>query len=151
MLVWITLPDMSEKLVKFAEIIAMKPYTILYFYPEDNTSWCTLEAKEFTWLLPAFTRNSVQIVWVSKDGHRSHCWFIEKHGLDIPLISDPEWILHNQFGTVGEKSMYGKKYMGTIRSTVLLDSHGTIVHQRSNVEAPWHAQIVLDYVSEYLN
>lgn len=150
MIVWLTLPDRSEKSVDFSAILSQKPYTVLYFYPKDNTSWCTVEAKEFTQLLSEFSRYDVQVIWVSKDSHKSHCGFIEKQGLEIPLISDPEWLLHNQFGAVGEKSMYGRKYMWTIRSTFILDTHGTIVHQRSNVKAWWHAQVVLDYVSTHL-
>jgi len=147
MIVSFTYPDGSMHSVDFFAILQKQSYTILYFYPKDNTSGCTLEAQEFTNLISEFNQYGIQIIGVSKDTHKTHCQFIEKYWLWIPLISDPEWLLHKQFGAVGEKSMYGKKYIGTIRSTFILDSSGKVIHQWLNVQAKWHAQIVLDYVA----
>lgn len=146
MLVSLTKIDGSMHSVDFSDLIGKSPYTILYFYPKDSTSGCTLQAQEFTQIVQEFDAHKVQIIGVSKDSNKSHCSFIEKYWLWIPLISDPEWVLHKQFGAVGEKSMYGKKYIGTIRSTFLLDWSWKIVHQWLNVSARWHAQIVLNYV-----
>jgi len=150
MIVSLTQIDGSMCSIDFSDLLQKKLYTIVYFYPKDNTSGCTLEAQEFTGLMSDFDTHRVQIVGVSKDAHISHCSFIEKYWLWIPLISDPEWLLHKQFGAVGEKSMYGKKYTGTIRSTFILDSSWKIIHQWLNVSAKWHAQIILDYVIAYL-
>ena len=87
---------------------------------------------------------------MSKDSHKSHCNFMNKHGLRFPLISDPEWLLHKQFGAVGEKSLYGKKYIGTIRSTYILDQKGAVLHQWTNVKAGGHAEKVLHTLPEIL-
>jgi peroxiredoxin Q/BCP len=151
MIVSISSPNGSQDMVEFSHIIWRQSYTVLYFYPKDNTSGCTLEAQEFDALRTWFADRGVQIIGVSKDSHKSHCSFIEKHWLWIPLISDPEWLLHKQFGAVGEKSMYGKKYIGTIRSTFLLDSSWNVVYHWPNVQARWHAQEVLDYITTHLS
>ena len=151
MLFSITLPDWSSQEKSFADTVASSPYTLLYFYPKDNTSGCTVEAHDFSALLPDFLSHFVSIIGVSKDNHLSHCSFIEKEWLQIPLISDPEWILHKQFGAVWEKSMYGKKYIGTLRSSFLLDRKGSVLHQRSNVKPLWHAQEILSYISTHLD
>lgn len=82
--------------------------TILYFYPKDNTPGCTLEARDFSLHLKTFLEKGIQVIGVSKDSEKSHCGFIEKQELTIPLISDPDLILHKQFGTRGEKNNYGK-------------------------------------------
>jgi len=146
----VSFPDGSDKSLSFSDLVKQSNYTILYFYPKDNTSGCTIEAKDFSGLVDRFSSYDVQIVGVSKDSHKSHCWFMDKHGLLFPLISDPEWLLHNQFGAVGEKSLYGKTYTGTIRSTFILDTNGDILHQRTKVRVKWHVQEVLDYVVQHL-
>lgn len=151
MIVSLTQIDGSMYSIDFSDLLKKNPYTILYFYPKDNTSGCTLEAQEFTQFIQDFANYGIQVVGVSKDSHKSHCSFIEKYWLRIPLISDPEWVLHKQFGTVGEKSMYGKKYIGTIRSTFLLDDSWKVIHQWLNVSARWHAQIVLDYIADNIS
>ena len=135
-----------QEIVDFAILLWRAKYTILYFYPKDNTSGCTIEAKEFTDLIDRFAYVGAQIIGVSKDTYRSHCNFIEKHWLKITLISDPELSLHKQFDALWEKSMYGKKYIGTLRNTYLLDTTGTIIHSRLTVSAVGHAQHVLDYI-----
>ncbi len=147
----VTFPDWSDKTMSLDDFLGKYSYTILYFYPRDNTSGCTIEAKDFSRLLSDFRSHNVQVVGVSKDSHQSHCKFMDKHGLLFPLISDPEWLLHNQFGAVGEKSLYGKKYTGTIRSTFVLDNRGKTIHQRTNVKVKWHAEEVLDYIMQNLH
>lgn len=112
--------------------------TILYFYPKDNTPGCSLEAREFSQNLQAFLDKGIQVIGVSRDSETSHCNFIAKQGLRIPLISDPDLLLHKQFGAWGEKKNYGKIYEGTIRSTFLLDSEGNILQEWKNVKATGH-------------
>ena len=95
--------------------------TLLYFYPKDNTPGCTLEAQDFTRLKNDFAKLGIQIIGVSKDSEASHEKFTTSCGLGIPLISDVDGTLHEQFGVIGEKKNYGKVYIGVIRSTFLLD------------------------------
>ncbi|MFA7284575.1 MAG: peroxiredoxin [Candidatus Absconditabacterales bacterium] len=134
--------------LSYEQLIKHTPYTVLYFYPKDNTPGCTLEANDFRSLSEQFTALGCQIIGISKDNYKSHCTFIQKQGLNFRLISDPEYTLHKQFNTLGEKSMYGKKYMGTIRSTFLLDDTGTIIAERRNVSASEHVKKVLEKAQE---
>lgn len=131
-------------------MISASPYTILYFYPKDNTPGCSLEARTFSSLLSEFEQRGVQIIGVSRDSSDSHCSFISKQGLTIGLITDVELTLHRQFAARGEKKNYGKVYEGTIRSTFLLDSKGQILKERRNVKATGHAERVLKAIQSIL-
>lgn len=131
-------------------MISASPYTILYFYPKDNTPGCSLEARTFSSLLSEFEQRGVQIIGVSRDSSDSHCSFISKQGLTIGLITDAELTLHRQFAARGEKKNYGKIYEGTIRSTFLLDSKGQILKERRNVKATGHAERVLKEIQSIL-
>ena len=121
---------------------------VLYFYPKDNTPGCTREAQAFTAAAKAFAKAGAAVVGVSKDSVKSHAGFREKHGLSFPLLSDPELVLHEAFGTYGEKTMYGKKIMGTIRSTFIIDGKGKIVRVFPNVRVDGHVEAVLDAIKE---
>lgn len=123
-----------------SELLKKSKQTILYFYPRDNTPGCSLEARDFSTHLKTFMDNNIQVVGVSKDSEKSHCSFIEKQWLTIPLISDPELLLHKKFGARGEKNNYGKKSMWTIRSTFLLDQSSKIIKERRNVKATGHVE-----------
>lgn len=123
-----------------------KKYTILYFYPKDNTPGCTIEAKDFSCLLNEFEHLWCNIIWVSKDSEKSHNNFVEKQELKITLLSDPELIFHNQFSVIWEKKNYGRVYQWVIRSTFLLDKDWNILKEWRNIKAKNHAQKVLDYV-----
>lgn len=104
-----------------SKVLFDSPRTLLYFYPKDNTPGCTLEAQDFTRLKNDFAKLGIQIIGVSKDSEVSHEKFTTSCGLGIPLISDVDGTLHEQFGVIGEKKNYGKVYIGVIRSTFLLD------------------------------
>ncbi|MBN2503916.1 MAG: peroxiredoxin [Bacilli bacterium] len=119
---------------------------VLYFYPKDNTSGCTLEAKEFTQLKEEFSAKGYKIIGVSRDSLASHRKFIAEHDLDILLLSDPNQELANAFDVIKEKSMYGKKYLGTERSTFLIDEDGKILKEYRGVSAANHAKIVLEEI-----
>jgi len=121
---------------------------VLYFYPKDNTPGCTREAQAFSAAAKAFAKAGAQVVGVSKDSVKSHAGFREKHGLSFPLLSDPDLELHNAFGVYGEKTMYGKKVMGTIRSTFIIDGKGKIVRAFPNVRVDGHAEAVLDAIKQ---
>ena len=116
---------------------------VLYFYPKDNTSGCTLESKDFTCLKDQYADKGYKIIGVSKDTVRSHKNFIIKQELDLLLLADPEKEMIQAFDLLKEKSMYGKKYMGVVRSTFVLDEKGEVVKEFRNVKAKGHAEEVL--------
>lgn len=117
---------------------------VLYFYPKDNTSGCTLEAKDFTCLKDAFKTKGYTVIGVSKDSLKSHQSFIQKQELALLLLSDPDQLLIKAFDVLKEKTMFGKTYMGVVRSTFILDEEGNITKEYRNVRANNHAQTVLD-------
>lgn len=132
--------------VTFEHLLKLAPYTVLYFYPKDNTPWCTIEAKDFTALQKEFTKHNTQVIGVSKDSTKSHCGFQNKQWLSLWLISDTDTALAQQFWAWGEKKFMGRKYMGVSRNTYLLDKKGAILYKRENVSAIWHAKAVLEYI-----
>ena len=99
---------------------------VLYFYPKDSTSGCTTEACNLRDNYAALRRAGYEVVGVSVDSAASHQKFIAKHELPFPLIADTEKTLVETFGVWGEKSMYGRKYMGTFRTTFIIDEEGVI-------------------------
>lgn len=137
--------DVQE--LSFADMLKENWQTLLYFYPKDNTSWCSIEAKDFSDNQKKFAKMGIQIIGVSKDSVKSHCSFIQKKELTIPLISDTELALHTHFDVRKEKSLYGRKYMGAERSTFLLDDKGKILQEWRNVKAVWHVKSVLEEIN----
>lgn len=123
----------SVEKTTFGQLLQKKKYTVLYFYPKDNTPGCTIEAKEFSELLKAFDKADTQIIGVSKDSGKSHCRFQEEHELTIGLISDKDKILQGIFKAEGPKKFMGKEYIGTLRNTYFLDNKGTILYKWENV------------------
>lgn len=142
----LTTPSWQEISTDFLSLLSSHTYTVLYFYPKDNTSGCTIEARDFSSFLPSFQALGAQVIGVSKDSHRSHCNFIDKHDLKITLVSDPDFVLHKKYGAFGEKSMYGKKYMGTLRNTYILDNQWRVLHSWEKVKVAGHVQDVLDWL-----
>ena len=118
-------------------------WLVVYFYPKDNTSGCTLEAKSFTDLAGQFADEDANIVGVSPDSVKSHCGFIAKHGLGITLLSDPEHALLEAAGAWQKKKLYGKEHMGVVRSTALVDPQGVVREVWTKVKAAGHAEEVL--------
>ena len=116
---------------------------VLYFYPKDDTSGCTREAQAFTALADAFEEEDTWILGVSKDSPASHAKFTAKHDLKIKLASDIDGSVCEAFGTWGEKSLYGRKYMGIERATFLINRDGSIVRVWRKVKVPGHAEEVL--------
>lgn len=116
---------------------------VLYFYPKDDTSGCTREAKDFSALATQFQAADVTVVGVSPDSVESHAKFRKKYDLTIALIADTEKTAANAFGVWVEKSMYGRKYMGVDRSTFLIDGKGRIAKAWRKVKVPGHAEEVL--------
>ncbi|EFA97429.1 thioredoxin-dependent thiol peroxidase [Hoylesella timonensis] len=116
--------DQDGKEVKLADFKGKK--LVLYFYPKDNTPGCTTEACNLRDNYQRFLDAGYAVVGVSVQDEKSHKKFIEKHELPFPLIADTEKTLNNAFGVWGEKSMCGRKYMGTFRTTFIIDEEGKV-------------------------
>ena len=120
---------------------------VLYFYPKDDTSGCTREAQDFTALAAEFEKAGTWILGVSKDSPEKHAKFTSKYGLKVKLATDPDGSVCEAFGTWGEKSLYGRKYMGIERATFLIDEKGKIEQVWHKVKVPGHADEVMKAVS----
>ena len=116
---------------------------VLYFYPKDDTSGCTREAQDFTALATDFEKTGTWLLGVSKDDPKRHHKFTEKYELKVALASDLDGSVCEAFGTWGEKSLYGRKYMGIERATFLIDRDGTLARIWRKVKVPGHAEEVL--------
>ena len=116
---------------------------VLYFYPKDDTSGCTLEAQDFTRLAPDFAKAGVKVVGLSRDPMKKHEKFIAKYDLAVPLIADEDGKISDAFGTWVEKSMYGRKYMGMERATYLIGADGKVLKAWRKVKVSKHAEEVL--------
>ncbi len=116
---------------------------VLFFYPKDDTSGCTREAKDFTALADDFIAAGAIVVGVSRDEMGKHDKFIAKYDLKVPLASDEDGAISDAFGTWAQKSMYGRKYMGMERATYLIDASGLVVKAWRKVKVPGHAAAVL--------
>jgi peroxiredoxin Q/BCP len=121
-------------------------YTVLYFYPKDNTPGCTTESIAFRDLHEQFQAANTEIYGISRDSLRSHEGFKSKLGLPFELISDPEEALCLQFGVMKMKNMYGKQVRGIERSTFVIDAGGKLVKEWRGVKVPNHAEEVLAFV-----
>ena len=117
---------------------------VLYFYPKAETPGCTREAIDFNALRRAFAKAETDIIGVSADPVRAQEKFRDKHALAIPLASDEEKKMLTAYGVWGEKSMYGRKFMGVKRTTLLIGRDGRVAQVWENVKVPGHAQAVLD-------
>lgn len=137
-----TLPDQDGKMVSLKDFKGQK--VVLYFYPKDNTPGCTKQACNFGELLPQFREKGAVVIGVSKDSVTSHKKFQEKFGLPFTLLSDPELQVIQAYGVWQEKNMYGKKTMGVVRSTYLIDEKGIIVKAFGKVKAAENPQQMLD-------
>ena len=117
---------------------------VLYFYPKDDTSGCTAEAIDFSALGAEFEAANTVVIGISPDSVKSHDKFAAKHSLSVMLAADEERNALEAYGVWKEKSMYGKKYMGVERTTVLVSPDGKVAKIWSKVKVPGHAQAVLD-------
>ena len=122
---------------------------VLYFYPKDNTSGCTLEAKSLRDGKEELARRGYRIIGVSPDSERSHQNFCSKHDLRFTLLADTERTVCEAFGVWVEKSMYGRKYMGVARTTFLLDEECRITHIFDKVKTADHWQQIAQWWGEY--
>jgi peroxiredoxin Q/BCP len=121
---------------------------VLYFYPKDNTSGCTKEACSFRDHMEEITKSGVEVIGVSPDSIKSHNNFKTKFNLNFHLIADPDKTICNAYDIMGEKSMYGKKYLGVIRTTYIIDDQGIIRKVFSNVKVDGHVDEVINAIKE---
>jgi peroxiredoxin Q/BCP len=135
-----TLLNQNDEKVKLSELRGQ--WVVLYFYPRDSTPGCTVQACDFTEGVEAFTDLDAVILGCSPDSTESHRKFIAKQNLAIDLLSDPDHAVMEKYGAWGEKTLYGKKTTGVIRSTVLIDPDGKVAHHWPKVQAKGHAEKV---------
>lgn len=148
-----TLVDIGETAPDFTLLsdegkeVSLRDYlgkkVVLYFYPKDGTPGCTKEAKEFRDLAEEFSKENAVILGVSKDSIKSHQRFKEKHSLPFTLLSDPEGKVLDLYGVWKKKTMYGRTFMGTERTTFLIDEEGIVKRAYRKVKAKGHAQACL--------
>jgi peroxiredoxin Q/BCP len=127
---------------------SLDQYLVIYFYPRDNTPGCTNEAKDFSKLYKEFKKLNCDIFGISKDSIESHKKFISKFKIPFQLLSDEKIVALKKYGAWGEKSMYGKKFMGIKRTTVLINRKGKIIKIWNNVKVKDHAKEVLSCLKE---
>ena len=118
---------------------------VLYFYPKDNTPGCTLETRDFSILYKKFKALKYEVVGISKDNMESHLKFKKKFKVPFQLLSDEKIQVQKKYGVWGPKSFMGKKFMGTIRSTIVINK-GKIIKVWSNVRVKDHAKEVLNFI-----
>ena len=133
----------------FLNLADLRPAkVVLFFYPRDNTSSCTNEAKTFTSFLSQFEALNTRVIGISKDTIKSHDKFVSKHNLKVPLLSDENNNVCESFNVWKEKSMYGKTYFGIERSTFLIDSDGQVVREWRKIKVSGHVEAVLAALKE---
>ena len=138
-------PNQKNEIMKSSDFIGNKN-VILYFYPKDDTTGCTIEANQFTALAGTFAKAETVILGVSKDSCESHQAFIDKYGLGMDLLADTNGELCDAYGVWQEKEKNGIKKMGVVRSTFLINKEGMLVDVNYGVTADGHAQEMLDKV-----
>jgi peroxiredoxin Q/BCP len=141
-----SLPSSSGKKLSLKDFAGKK--LVLYFYPKDNTPGCTLEAQEFRDASAKLQKLGAAVLGVSKDSLASHAKFTEKQALNFPLLSDEDGAVLESYGAWGEKNMYGKKMLGIIRTTVVIDEKGVVRKVFSGVRVKGHVDKVLEALAE---
>jgi len=135
-----SLQDQDGRTVTLQEVLGR--WTVLYFYPKDDTPGCTVEACDFTAGIATFASLDATVLGASPDSPQSHRTFIAKHGLKVRLLSDPGHEAMAAYGAWGEKVLYGRRFVGVIRSTVLIDPRGRIAWRWAKVKSAGHAVAV---------
>lgn len=119
---------------------------ILFFYPQDNTPTCTVEACNLRDNYQALVRKGFVVLGISPDKEKKHQNFISKSNLNYPLITDPDLVVHQLYGTWGQKQLFGRKYMGTRRTTFIIDEKGKIMAVIDKVESKRHTAQILEAI-----
>ncbi len=141
-----TLPAEDGREVALGDLAGR--WVVLYFYPKDDTPGCTTEACEFTEGIEGFRGLDAVVLGCSPDTPESHRKFIAKHRLALRLLSDPGHEVMRDYGAYGEKTLYGRKTVGVIRSTVIIDPQGKVAHHWKSVKSAGHAAKVRERIAE---
>lgn len=141
-----TAKDQNGDTVKLSDLAGQR--VVLYFYPKDDTPGCTKEACSFRDADDVYRKKNIRVLGISTDDEKSHQKFISKFQLPFDLLADTDKKIVEAYGVWGEKSMYGKKYMGTHRKTFLIDEQGEIVKVFDKVNVAEHADEVLEAFGE---
>ena len=141
-----SLPDGEEKKVSLKELSGKK--AVIYFYPRDMTSGCTVEACDFRDSFPDFNKLGVEVFGISADPVSSHKKFADKYNLPFRLLSDESKVVLQKYGVWKEKSMYGKKYMGIERTTFLIDENKKILKIFPKVKVKGHIEEILKFFQD---
>lgn len=139
-----SLPDQSGKPFSLREV--RSPYTVIYFYPKDDTPGCTIEAKEFSQALAKFAKRHITVVGISGGDVRSKEKFCGKYKLKVPLLADVSFDVAKRFGAYGKKSFMGRSYEGILRRTYILDQSKRIIKEFESVKPAGHANEVLAFI-----
>jgi len=141
-----TAKDQDGKQISLADFKGKT--VILYFYPQDSTPTCTVEACDFRDNYQSLLSKGFQVLGVSADDEKSHQKFIKKHSLPFPLIADTDRKIIEAYGVWGHKKLFGKEYMGILRTTFIIDGEGKIAHVIDKVTSATASQQVLDLIEE---
>lgn len=141
-----SLEDKDGNVISLSAFLGKK--VVVYFYPKDNTSGCSLQAKKFSENYDKFQELNIPVIGISKDSGSSHAKFIAKYDLPFILLSDPTTQTIQDYGVWGEKTLYGKKYMGTMRTTFLVDEKGYIENIWEKAKPETNSNDVLQYINE---
>ena len=141
-----SLPTQNGEIVSVKDVVSQNRFLVLYFYPKDNTSGCTKETEDFSSLYTKFKGLDVEVMGISRDSVKSHQKFADKLEIPFELFSDEEETVSVSFDVLKEKSMYGRKYMGIVRSTFVIDQSLAVIKEWRNVKVPGHAEEVYQYV-----
>jgi peroxiredoxin Q/BCP len=124
-------------------------FTVVYFYPKDNTTGCTREAQDFRDAAAQLRKRGAVVIGVSRDSVKSHDGFVAKHELPFDLVADTDETWCKAFDVIQEKSLYGRKYIGVVRSTFLIGADGRLLREWRNVKVPGHVAAVLAAIDEH--
>lgn len=141
--------NQNEEVIKLSDF--SDKWLVLYFYPKDNTPGCTLEAKDFSCIIDEFKKLDTEVVGVSKDSIKSHNNFISKYDLGIDLLVDEDHKIMEKYEAWQPKKLYGKEFMGVVRSTFIIDPKGKIAYSWYKVRAKGHAEKVLNKLKEFIS
>ena len=141
-----TAKDQDGKQISLADFKGKT--VILYFYPQDSTPTCTVEACDFRDNYQSLLSKGFQVLGVSADDEKSHQKFVKKHSLPFPLIADTDRKIIEAYGVWGHKKLFGKEYMGILRTTFIIDGEGKIAHVIDKVTSATASQQVLDLIEK---
>lgn len=143
-----SLKDKDKNSVKLSSIDAQ--YTVVYFYPKDDTPGCTIEAKDFSAYLKQFKKLDTEVIGISGGDESSKEKFCNKHKLTVTLVSDPDFKVSTKYNAYGDKTFMGKKGKGIFRKTFILDKDKKVMKIYDKVKAEGHAEEVIEYIKSLL-